>query len=55
MDRAWWKMNGAEASKEFKGRRVTQLPDVVHADFVEFKSGGNSGAGAISLAEHFGG
>ena len=54
MDRAWWKMHGAEAAREFKGRRVTPIQNVVHADFIDFKYGGNSGAGAISLAEHFG-
>lgn len=54
MDRKWWKVHGDEAKKTFKGRLVTCIPNVVQAQTLKFKHGGNSGAGALSLAEHLG-
>ena len=54
MDRAWWRMYAEEACKEFRGERLTPIRNVKDAKFVDFKYGGNSGAGAISLAAHYG-
>lgn len=54
MDRAWWRKHGAEAAKQFRGDRLTSSSGCPFAKTVKFDRGDNSGAGAMSLAEHFG-
>lgn len=54
MDRAWWQVCGAEAQLKFKGERFSAKYHSPYSQQVIFEHGGNSGAGAMSLAEHFG-
>lgn len=54
MDRAWWRVHHEEVAREFKGRLISIAPRCFGAERVRFKHGGNSGAGAVSLAAHFG-
>lgn len=54
MDRKWWDMHFSDASMKFRGERMTSARNVRGATKVSFHQGGNSGAGAMSLAEHMG-
>ena len=54
MDLAWCRVYHKEVKQHFKGRWVTPARQEYGAERVRFKHGGNSGAGAISLAAHWG-
>src|SRR5690606_22951346 len=54
MDRAWWNKYRAQVAAGFRGECLTSAQNVPGAKTVIFRQGGNSGAGAMSLAEHFG-
>lgn len=54
MDRSWWEVYWREVARVFKGRKVCHFRNEFGADRVRFPHGGNSGAGAISLAAHLG-
>ena len=54
MDRAWWSKYHAEARQKFKGELVCAAERCFGVRRVRFKNGGNSGAGAMSLAAHWG-
>lgn len=54
MDRAWWRVYGEEVGRIFEGERLAPVINVKHAKHIDFYNGGNSGAGAISLAAHYG-
>lgn len=54
MDKAWWRRYLSEAKKDFDGELMTSCRDMAGVQLVKFNQGGNSGAGAMSLAEHFG-
>lgn len=53
MDSAWWQVHGAEAVSDFQGERWAPITyqGVSKARFQHFQ---NSGAGAASLAAHWG-
>lgn len=53
MDSAWWAQYGLEAKEVFKGRLCSISP-VDGVERILFAHSKNSGAGAISLAAHFG-
>jgi hypothetical protein len=57
MDRAWWRIHGAEVAQDFKGERwstVKGLDGVRYISRSQLGAPGNSGAGTILLASHFG-
>src|SRR5690606_12343680 len=54
MDRAWWSKYHVEARQNFKGELVCAAERCFGVRRVRFKNGGNSGAGAMSLAAHWG-
>jgi len=54
MDRAWWNKYRHQVAAGFRGECLTSAQNVPGAKTVIFRQGGNSGAGAMSLAEHFG-
>lgn len=54
MDRAWWKIHLPDVRRIFSGERVTAANGINGVSSLRFNAGGNSGAGAISLAERFG-
>lgn len=54
MDRAWWRKYLDDVKRKFKGDRLTSCRNMPDTDRVNFYQGGNSGAGAMSLAEFFG-
>jgi len=55
MDAAWWRMYHHEVAKVFKGERYTTARNSAPgAQRIINNLGGNSGAGAIGLAEYFG-
>ena len=54
MDREWWKRYLEQAKAEFHGLRFSPLTGLAGVKHVKFVHGQNSGAGAISLANHWG-
>jgi hypothetical protein len=52
MDRQWWKQYGADAAREFPGRKIA--PHVIDGAELRTIVAGNSGAGAIMLAAEMG-
>lgn len=55
MDRAWWNQYWPEVRDSgFDGRKISSTENVFGAETVKFFHGGNSGAGAISLAFELG-
>jgi len=54
MDRAWWKTYLNDVRLKFRGERLSSARSINGVETVRFYQGGNSGAGAMSLAEHFG-
>ncbi len=54
MDIAWWNQYGDEARRDFKGKMVSPLRNVQGVRYLKFPYFQNSGAGAISLANHLG-
>ncbi|MEW6462940.1 MAG: hypothetical protein AB1459_17600 [Pseudomonadota bacterium] len=53
MDSAWWQVHGPEVAEHFRGERWAPITyrNVSKARFNHFQ---NSGAGAVSLAAHWG-
>jgi len=54
MDRVWWDKYRNDVAHVFYGRRISPNKSVPGTDFIDFFKGGNSGAGAMSLAKYFG-
>lgn len=55
MDSAWWRKHGHEAQRQFRGDRLTIAKGLCPgATKIDIFRGGNSGAGAMSLANHRG-
>lgn len=54
MDRVWWDKYRNDVAHIFYGRRISPNKSVPGTDFIDFYKGGNSGAGAMSLAKYFG-
>lgn len=55
MDRAWWNHYWPQVrDSKFAGECLSSTENVFGASHVRFFHGGNSGAGAISLAQYFG-
>ncbi|MCK2183512.1 hypothetical protein [Halomonas getboli] len=54
MDRAWWRRYADDAEQVFRGERVSSARGIPGVQGLKFHQGGNSGAGAMSLAEWHG-
>lgn len=54
MDKPWWKMYFEEARQHFNGELICPVHSLPEVHRVDFKYGGNSGAGALALAAHLG-
>lgn len=54
MDRAWWKTYLDETQKTFLGFRCSPIGGLAGVHKIKFNHSLNSGAGAISLAAHWG-
>lgn len=54
MDASWWNAHIDEARRTFRGRMVNPWREMRGVERVKFEHRRNSGAGAISLAAHWG-
>lgn len=54
MDSAWWRLHLDEVKATFSGRLINPFRDMRGVERVVFQHRSNSGAGAVSLAAHWG-
>ena len=54
MDKPWWQKYHKEVEAGFEGEKIAPVSGCYNARRVQFGYGGNSGAGALALAAHFG-